>query len=67
MAFLKQAQILPTYLFLKPAHGGLSQVSCFNVVFSVGLTQRDNTYAFMRADFFNVRVNARKVLARTHA
>ncbi len=34
----KQATILPTYLFLKPAQLGLSQMSCFIVFFSVGLT-----------------------------
>ncbi len=44
MAFFKQATILPTYLFLKPAQGGLPQLSCFIVFFSVGLMQRDNIY-----------------------
>ncbi len=44
IAFFKPAAILPTYLFLKPAQGGLSQMSCFIVFFSVGLTQRDKIY-----------------------
>ncbi len=42
--FSNKQQFFPKYLFLKPAQGGLSQLSCFIVFFSVGLTQRDNIY-----------------------
>ncbi len=44
MAFKKQATILTTYLFLKPAQGGLSQLSCFIVFLSVGMMYRDSIY-----------------------
>ncbi len=44
MAFFKRATILPTYLFLKAAQGGKSQLSCFIMFFSVGLTHPDNIY-----------------------
>ncbi len=42
IVFFKQATVLTTFLFLKPAQGGLSQMSCFIEVFSVGLTKRSN-------------------------
>ncbi len=60
MAFFKEATILPTYLFLKPAQGKLSQLSCFTAIFSARLTQRKNTYPQLPC------VRASSMYARSH-
>ncbi len=71
---LPMATILPTYLFLKPAQGGYSQLSCFIVFFSVGLTHPDNIHQQFHAGGLFQRAGARSQgactfarLARAHA